>query len=71
MMKRQWREDSVATVFELGGSGKVEGVGARRTGGGCSPFIGVGGQWGRRWTARTVGLKVINVIDGRRVYGGC
>jgi hypothetical protein len=70
-MKRRRREDSVATVFELGGSGKVEGVGARRTDGGSSPFIGAGGQWGRRWPAGTVGVKVINAIDGQRVYGGC
>jgi hypothetical protein len=50
-MKRRWREDLVAMVFELPGSGKVEGLGAQRTGRGSPPFIGVEGRWGRQWSS--------------------
>jgi hypothetical protein len=57
----------VAAVFELKGRGKVKGVGAGRTARGSPPFIRVGG----RWPGAIVGLNVINVVDGRRVYGGC
>jgi hypothetical protein len=51
-MMRLRREDSTAVVFELGGRGNVEWVGAERTGGGSPPFIGAGGWQGEavaRW----------------------
>jgi hypothetical protein len=49
VMKQRRREDSAVAVFELGGRGKVEGVGAWRTSGGSPPFIGAKGWWGRWW----------------------